>query len=127
MLGKSERLKDRYLFDVTFKIGKTKRQKLSSKYLLLYYLFTKKDHPKCMPKTAFIVGLKVDKRATQRNLIKRRMRASYQLIKKKLINLNKNNLFALIWIANPEANTASYKEINQTMEKMLTSIVRKEA
>lgn len=127
MLQKSERLKDRYLFDVTFKIGKTKKQKLSSKYLLLYYLFNRKGQTVSMPKTAFIVGLKVDKRATQRNLIKRRMRASYQLIKKKLINSNKNNLFALIWIANPEANAASYKEISQSMERMLTSIVRKEA
>lgn len=127
MLQKSERLKDRYLFDVTFKIGKTKKQKLSSKHLLLYYLLNKKGQTVSMPKTAFIVGLKVDKKATQRNLIKRRMRASYQLIKKKLINSNKNNLFALIWIANPEANTASYKEISQSMERMLISIVRKEA
>ena len=125
MLQKSERLKDRYLFDVTFKIGKTKKQRLSSKYLLLYYLFSKSGQHVNMPKTAFIVGLKVDKKATKRNLVKRRMKASYQLIKKKLINLNKNNLFALIWIANPEAKEASFKEINQTMEKMLIALVRK--
>lgn len=126
MLQKSERLKDRYLFDIAFKVGKTKKQRLSSKHVLLYYLLVKKGQHISKPKTAFVVGLKVDKRATKRNLVKRRMKASYQLIKKKLINLNKNNLFALIWIANPEAKDASFKEIKETMEKMLISLVRKE-
>ncbi len=123
MLQKDERLKEKYLFDLAFKYGKVKKQKLFCKYFHLYYLTKKKDDDKLKsPKNAFVAGLKVDKRAVKRNLYKRRLKSAYQLIKKKLILGKKNNLSALIWIANPEIKSASFNEIKDLMEKMIKSL-----
>ena len=91
MLPKTERLKERNLFNLAFKLGKTRNQKINSRLLSLYYLFSKKDINMLNIKTAFIVGLRVDKKATTRNLIKRRMKASYQFLKKTLFK-NKRNI-----------------------------------
>jgi len=116
MLPKKERLKDRYLFNLTFK----KKNKLASNLLLLYYLLNRKDIND-LPKTAFIVGLSIDKRATKRNLIKRRMRAAYTLIKKKIESLNKTSV--LIWIAKEGVKNATFKQIKESMEFLLKKLV----
>ena len=124
MLAKSERLKERYLFNIAFK----KRQKLSSDLLSLYYLFKRKDINKLkeqfiLSKAAFIVGLRVDKRAVRRNLIKRRMRSAYRLVRKKYFSENsKNNLQALIWIANPNIKNATFEQIKSSMERLLNKL-----
>ena len=126
MLRKAERLKERYLFNVAFKLGRTKRQKINSNLLTLYYLFKKKDI-NMLPKTAFIVGLNVDKRANKRNLVKRRMKAAYQLIKKKLANSTKSNLSdisVLIWIAHPAIKNATFEQIKCTEENLLNKLVK---
>lgn len=122
MLPKKERLKDRRLFNLTFK----KRQKRSSNLLTVYYLFpiNKKDI-NYLPKTSFIAGLNIDKRATKRNQIKRRMREAYKLIKKKLITTNNNILSlcsVLIFIANPNIKSATFEQIRETMLDLLTKI-----
>ena len=124
MLQQSERLKEKYLFDLAFKLGKTKKQKLSSKCFLVYYLLSRRETRKGLPKCGFVVGLRVDKRATKRNLYKRRMREAYKLAKKKLNIIDNTKLFALICIANPEIKDASFSEIKDTMEKLLIRVIR---
>ena len=127
MLPKAERLKERYLFNLAFNLGKSKRQKLNSSLLSLYYLFRKKDisrFPKVISpvKTAFVVGLRIDKKAVKRNLVKRRMRASYRLVMKNIANLNK--LSVLVWIANPPIKDATFEQIKNSMDNLLNKVVR---
>ena len=125
MLSKTERLKERYLFNTAFNIGKKNGQKLSSDLLLLYYLFKKRDGIQ-LPKTAFIVGIRVEKKANKRNLIKRRMRASYRFLRERLINNNKlKKISVLIWIANPNIKNATFKQIKDSMENLLKRLENK--
>ena len=120
MLPKSERLKKRYLFNIVFKKGR----KLSSEFLSFFYLFKKRENND-IPKAAFVAGLKIDKRSTKRNLIKRRIKAAYMLLKKKLINTNKN-LFnpylAFIFIAKPNAKNATFEQIKESMDVLLRKL-----
>ncbi len=125
MLSKSERLKERGLFNLAFKLGKNKNQKINSRLLSLYYLFGKKDinmlNIKLNVKTAFIVGLRVDKKSTKRNLIKRRMKAAYQFLKRTFFK-NKQNISVLIWIANPPIQDATFEQIKDSMKNLLTKL-----
>lgn len=116
MLPKKERLKDRYLFNLTFK----KKNKLASNLLLLYYLLNRKDIND-LPKTAFIVGLSIDKRATKRNLVKRRMRTAYKELRKSVGNLNKISVLA--WIGKESIKNATFKQIKESMESLLKKLV----
>ena len=127
MLSKTERLKQRYLFNTAFNLGKKNGQKLSSDLLLLYYLFKRKELEAQLPKTAFIVGIRVEKKANKRNLIKRRMRASYKLLREKLTNNNKlKKISVLIWIANPNIKNATFKQIKDAMENLLRRLENKQ-
>lgn len=118
MLQKSERLKEKHLFNVAFSLGKKKKQKFSTNLLSLYYLFGKKD----INKSAFVVGVKIDKRATKRNLIKRRMISAYKLIKKINNGLNGNKASVLIWVAHPEIKNATFEQIKDSMDKLLNKL-----
>lgn len=129
MLPKTERLKERYLFNIAFNLGKKKNQKVSSNLLSLYYLLRKKDINKLtqgdFPKVAFIVGLGVDKKAARRNLIKRRMRSAYRLVSRKInIRQSKNTLQALIWVANQGIKNATFEQIKSSMENLLSKLER---
>ena len=124
MLPLSERLKDRYTFNLIFK----KKNKLTSSHFILYYLLhnnkdiNKLNNALLMPKVAFVVGVKIDKRATVRNSIKRRMREAYRLIRKKYIDLKKVNIRALVWIATPSMKNATFEEAKNSMESMLRKL-----
>lgn len=121
MLLKAERLKEKNLFNLAFK----KRQRLNTNLLTLYYVNWKKDINN-LPKTAFIVSLKIDKRATKRNLIKRRMKAAYQLIKSKIITTYKNNdsrIHILIWVAKSDIKNATFEQIKQSMDVLISKLI----
>lgn len=130
MLPKLERLKDRRFFNLVFNKKHKKSRKIASSLLILYYFLSEgKDINRfnsairlSLPKTAFVVGLKVDKKSTIRNLIKRRMRAAYQLVKKKLINTIQNKFSILIWIATPSIKNATFEQIKIEMEHLFTKI-----
>ena len=128
MLPKPERLKDRRVFDFVFS-GKNKgKLRVSSRLFTLCYLLKRKNI-NMLPKVAFIVGTKIDKRSVKRNLIKRRMREAYKIVKKKLFQINKNildNYFAFIWIANLPAKDATFDEIVRSMESLLCLAARVE-
>ncbi len=122
MLQKSERLKERYLFTIAFK----KKQRINSRLLTLYYLYKRTDI-NTLPKVAFVVGVSINKKANKRNLIKRRMRAGYQLIKKKFINAENsrfNAISSLIWVANSPILGATFSQIKTTQDELLTRLVK---
>lgn len=124
MLPKNERLKERYLFNIIFK----KRRVIRSKLISLYYLTRKKDTSKnLLPKTAFIVGTKVDKRAVGRNLIKRRMRSSYKTFQRLITQESKdytNEVSVLVWVANPQAKDATFLQVKEQMESLMGRLER---
>ena len=127
MLPKTERLKERYLFNRTFNIGKKNGQRLSSDLLLLYYLFKKREQEIQLPKTAFIVGIKVENKANKRNLIKRRMRSAYRFFRERLISNSKlKKISVLIWIASPNIKNATFKQIKDSMENLLKKLENKQ-
>ncbi len=126
MLEKSERLKGHYLFNLVFKIGKTRNQKFHSKLLSLYYLFQKKDINRLnkntiSPKVAFIAGLSVDKKAVKRNLIKRRMKAAYKTFKKPFVQNNKN-ISVIVFVANPPSKDATFLQIKDSIKYLLAKL-----
>ena len=114
MLKKEERLKEKYLFNLAFK----KKQKLSTPLIHLYYLFNKKDINRL---NAFIVSTKIDKKASVRNLIKRRMKAAYNLIKNML---TQDKSYVLIWIAGQDAKNATFEQIKTAMKTILSKLVK---
>ncbi|OGI20236.1 MAG: hypothetical protein A3B68_05265 [Candidatus Melainabacteria bacterium RIFCSPHIGHO2_02_FULL_34_12] len=129
MLPKAERLKEKSLFNIAFNTGKRKKQRLNSSLLSLYYLFkkdinrlTRSGFKLLYPKVAFIVGIRVDKKANKRNLIKRRMRAAYKMLKKELVTQNENSTGVFIWIANPGIKEATFQQIRQTMSVLISKI-----
>lgn len=125
MMPKLERLKDKYFIDLAFK----KRQKLSTKLLSVYYLLKLKDINRfnCGSvdvKSAFIVPLKVDKRSTKRNLVKRRMKEAYRVITVKNILLKGSTIKVLIWVAHPQVKDARFSEIKDAMYMLLSRLVK---
>ncbi|GEM_PF-2038422 len=124
MLPKAERLKERYIFNIAFK----KKQKISSPLITLYYFLQRKDINRFkngksgFPKAAFIVSTKIDKRATERNLIKRRMKAAYTLLRKEISAEKTSHINALIWIANPSIKNAVFQGIKSTMNALITKL-----
>lgn len=126
MLPKTERLKERYLFNLVFNKKYKKSHRLSSDLLVLYYLLKKKDVNN-LPKVAFVVGLSIDKKSNKRNLIKRRMRAAYRLVKKKIINPNTSKLSVLIWIANPAIKNATFEQIKTRMDGLVNKAEKNES
>ena len=123
MLTKEERLKDRRVFNIVFNIGKKYKQKINSELITLYFLFKKKDINKWTIKSAFIVSTKIDKKATKRNLLKRRMRAAYKIIRGKIItSKNLNKVSVLVWIANPPIKDATFNQIEVAMENIFKKL-----
>lgn len=121
MIPQSERLKDRRIFNLVFNPKNQSKQRVSSSMLTLYYYLFRKKDINMFPKVAFIVGVKIDKKSTKRNLIKRRMRAAYGLIKK-TDKMRILSFSVLIWIANPGIKNATFEQIKSLMNSLLTKI-----
>lgn len=124
MLSKQDRLKDKFLINLAFK----KKQKLSSKLFSLYYLLKPKDinrfnNDSTGVKSTFIAPLKIDKRSTKRNLVKRRMNEAYKIIKSNIL-IPSSKIKALVFIAHPAIKDAAFGEIKDTMGRLLSKLVK---
>jgi len=121
MLPRAERLTKAGLFQRLHSARKT----ISTPLITLYVLERQPKSAPRPPLVGFVVGKKIDARSTQRNRIKRRLREAYRRFRKDLNEsgeIEKYNLhqwYALAWHVKPEALTASYSEISQSVAECL--------
>ena len=111
MLPKENRITKQKEFDTFF--GKTFKENrgtnVSGRFLILK-LFENKSK---QTRVGFLVNNKVDKRATARNLIKRRLR---QAVRLNLANIKGNN--DILFIAKPNIKTEEYNVIKDEVTKL---------
>jgi len=121
MLPRAERLTKAGLFQRLH----SARKMISTPLVTLYVLERQPKSAPRPPLVGFVVGKKIDARSTQRNRIKRRLREAYRRFRKELNEsgeIEKYNLqqwYALAWHVKPEALTASYSEISQSVAECL--------
>jgi ribonuclease P protein component len=121
MLPRAERLTKSGLFQRLH----SARKVISTPLLSLYVLERQPRSAARPPLVGFVVGKKVHNRAVQRNRIKRRLREAYRLLRKQLNEsgeIEKYNLhqwYALAWHVKPEALSASFSEISDSVAECL--------
>ena len=106
MLPKSQRLRERREFDITYRL----KQSVSNEYIVLYV--GKKKHNDLKPtKTGFVVGKKVDKRSTRRNRIKRLLREAFKNALKKGELEYAKSCYSIIFLARQSCLNATYEQV----------------
>ncbi|MDD3012124.1 MAG: ribonuclease P protein component [Candidatus Gastranaerophilales bacterium] len=117
MLPKAERLKISSEFTATYNIRKS-----VSNSLLICYVGREKTIPDFPTRVGFVVSKKISKKASDRNLIKRRMREVYRNMIKSGASFKWRTL---IFLARQDSLNADYKEIQRAMEDCLKKAGRK--
>lgn len=121
--GKQEKLKSRKLIDLIFKEGKAIRKRTVN---CLYICPSGTIDPPVQVMIA--VPKRLLRKATDRNLIKRRIREAYRLNKNSLIELCRKDNKQLILAFLYQKNTiAEYKTIETETRKILTELTDKMA
>jgi len=105
MISKKYRLKGETNFRNIFKKGK----KIFSQFLGLYWLENGLD----ISRFGIIVSLKVDKRSTRRNLLKRRLRA---ILRQELVNIKPG--FDILILTNPKTINISFSELRNELIRL---------
>ena len=111
MLPKKNRLKKRKDFERVFKEGK----RYNEKFL---FLVTAPNHLS-FPRFGFVVNLKVSKKATVRNKIKRRLR---EIIRGFLPEIKKG--IDCVIVARPEIKEATFQEMKEVLSRLIKKIIK---
>jgi len=119
--GKTEKLKSKKFIDLLFREGKAIRENLVN------CLYLTPDEANDNPVQIMIsVPKRLFKKATDRNLIKRRIREAYRLNKNSLIQLcreeNKHLILAFLYKNNA---IKDYKSIETDIQKIITELTKK--
>lgn len=112
MLPKEYRLNKREV-EVVFKNGKS----IEDGFLILKFIKNKEKKPK-KPRFSVIVPVKVSKKVSKRNRIKRQIRESLR----RRINLIKIKEIDGLIIAKPQIFGKTYKEIDENLDKVIKKI-----
>lgn len=115
MLPKPERLAKAALIKRTYG-GK----KLSHPLFTIYALPRRLHSQLRLPLTAFVVGKKVHLRSTQRNLVKRRLREAYRIVRKELPNLGQ--WYSMVVVGRDKINSAKWDEIKSSLLQAITCL-----
>ena len=116
MLNKKNRLKTSSSFKATY----CQNRVVSDEFFVLY-AGKDKDNTKLDTKIGFVVSKKIDKRASVRNKIKRRMREGFKFfLKEKEIPY-----ISLILKAKENSKNADYKGILKSIYKLMDKMAKK--
>lgn len=120
-LGRTDRLKKRKVIQEVFRKG----QLVKGYPVGVVAVLVERDGPKPV-RAGFSVPKKKIKRATDRNLIKRRMKEAYRLSRENILSfeISENQQIALMCIYMPR-EVLSFKEINRGMIKALNRLKEK--
>lgn len=114
MLPASERLRRESLFQRVY----AGRKSVSSPLFTLYVLPRQPHSTPKAPLVGFVVGKKVDNRATSRNRAKRRVREAYR--QAKLLHPDVRQWYAMVWVVHNKILSASWEEILQAVSDCMT-------
>ena len=109
-LPRKSRLSDKNDFEMVFKQGKT----VKSSFFFIKFLKNSFNYPRI----AISLPIKISKKATQRNIIKRKISAAAS----DLIDDYKNKSLDLIIVATPTILGKSSEEIKSVLEKNIKEI-----
>jgi ribonuclease P protein component len=77
-----------------------------------------------LPLVGFVVGKKAHNRAVKRNLVKRRVREAYRLMKE-ASREKLNQWYSMVWVMHDKAINVSYEEIVETVRNLIDQADRK--
>lgn len=105
MLPSPERLRRTSLFQRAY-AGK---KSVTSALVTLYVLPRQPRSAPKLPHVGFVTAKKIDKRATARNLAKRRVREAYR--QTRLVDGSVKQWYAMVWVIQNKALSATWEEI----------------
>lgn len=128
MLPSKERLRRQSLFERAYKA----RMVINADAFSLYVVprrpsphqakFANAKNNDLLPLAGFVVGKKVSKSACVRNKVKRRLRESYRLVRRRF---ELNQLYALVFVIHPQALHLSWEQINNALLSSLERAKKK--
>lgn len=128
MLPSKERLRRQSLFERAYKA----RMVINADAFSLYVVprrpsphqakFANAKNKDLLPLAGFVVGKKVSKSACVRNKVKRRLRESYRLVRRRF---ELNQLYALVFVIHPQALHLSWEQINNALLSSLDRAKKK--
>jgi len=114
VLPSQERLRRASLFQRTY----AERKSVSSEIVTLYVLSRQPRSAPNLPHVGFVIAKKVDKRATKRNLAKRRVREAYRHAR--LGQGSVKQWYSMVWVIHNKALDATWEEVSQAVSFCIT-------
>jgi ribonuclease P protein component len=96
------------------------KRSISSPFFTLYALPKRLGSAARLPLTSFVVGKKVHPKAVRRNLVKRRLREAYKLLR--LESLGLEQWYSMVLVGRDKINLAGWQEIKSSLREAIISL-----